>query len=541
MEKRMRRGIAITLACAALAGCDSSLRRAENFVSEQDLRTIQATSMQDLAGAQSTTQPATPRAVAPAEHLNLSVEEARQFALANNLLLRVELLNPAIASQSVSEERAQFESVFSNVVSYSTFDTPQERLRQGGGGTLVTGSQGSNLSVVPSVRVPLRTGGALTFDMPTLRSETDAQTYDAGLNASISHPLLRNAGQKAAEHGIVIATYQYQQSQARTRLEVTRVLAEVERVYWRLYAARRLLEVRKQEHDLAVAQLERARRRVAAQVDPEVEIVRAESGVADKLDAIIRAENQVRDRQRELKRILNAPGLELNSPTIIVPATEPRAQFYRLDPDRLADLAIRNRMEMLELELRIAQDTANVDLARNAALPLVNVEYVYGINGLGNSYADAFQMVGDKDFEDHRIGLRMEVPIGNQAARSRLRRSLASRMQSIATKEARIQTIKQEVFNAVDQLEAGYQQILATQKATVLAARLLDAEIRQYEQGLRTSTEVLDAQTKLANAQAAEIAAITEYQISQVDIAYAAGMVLGAAKVSWEPTAGPAR
>ena len=46
---------------------------------------------------------------------------------------------------------------------------------------------------------------------------------------------------------------------------------------------------------------------------------------------------------------------------------------------------------------------------------------------------------------------------------------------------------------------------------------------------------MLQAQANLASAQLSEIAALTEYQISQVDIAYATGTVLGAAHVVWEP------
>jgi outer membrane protein len=53
---------------------------------------------------------------------------------------------------------------------------------------------------------------------------------------------------------------------------------------------------------------------------------------------------------------------------------------------------------------------------------------------------------------------------------------------------------------------------------------------------LRTSTDVLDAQTRLANAQSAEIAAITDYQIAQIDIAFATGTLLGRAGVAWQAT-----
>ena len=65
--------------------------------------------------------------------------------------------------------------------------------------------------------------------------------------------------------------------------------------------------------------------------------------------------------------------------------------------------------------------------------------------------------------------------------------------------------------------------------------RLSEAESRQFELGLVTSTEVLEAQTNLADAQSAEISSLVDYQISLVDLAYATGTVFGSAKVRWEP------
>jgi outer membrane protein TolC len=393
--------------------------------------------------------------------------------------------------------------------------------------------------------VPLQTGGTIRLDVPMNRLETDNQfstlnpSYSSDVSASISQPLLRGAGVDANANRIRIAYYDYQISQARTNLEVIRVLAAAERVYWRLYAAREDLKVRKKQYDLAVAQLERARRQVQLGAAAEVEVVRAESGVADTVETIITAENLVRNNQRDLKRIINQPGLEMGDTTVLVTGTLPQPVAFRLDPSRLVKVAVDNRMEMLELELRMAQDTANVAFARNATLPLVTLDYVYGVNGLGPSFNDSFSMVGDKNFEDHRVGLRVEVPLGNEAARSRLRQSVAVRLRTLATRDQQIVAITQEVYNALDQIEANWQRILAARKRVILAARVLDAEVRQFNQQLRTSTDVLNAQTSLADAQSAEIAAITEYQIAQVDIAFATGMLLGQQRVAWEPVAMP--
>jgi outer membrane protein TolC len=60
-------------------------------------------------------------------------------------------------------------------------------------------------------------------------------------------------------------------------------------------------------------------------------------------------------------------------------------------------------------------------------------------------------------------------------------------------------------------------------------------ERRQFELGLRTSTEVLEVIALLANAQSREIRALAAYEIAQIDIAFATGTVLGKSGVTFEP------
>ena len=135
--------------------------------------------------------------------------------------------------------------------------------------------------------------------------------------------------------------------------------------------------------------------------------------------------------------------------------------------------------------------------------------------------------------------VRVQVPVGNRAAMARLRRALLQRLSTLATRDQREIQIRGEVLDAVGELEASWQRILASRQRVVLAARVVELEQRQFNQGLRTSTDVLDAVTRLANAQSAEVAAITEYQIAQVDIAQATGTVLGASRVTWTPPPAP--
>ncbi len=471
----------------------------------------------------------------PPEELEFTLEQCRALALENNLDLKVQLISPAIAAERVSEEEAKFEAAFFSNIGYTKTDTPVASRID------IAGSKVDYSYTNLGVRVPLRTGGTVTFDLADRRTKTDSTwatfnpSYSSNLSVSISQPLLRNAGNRANTYAIRIAEYERQITDARTKLEVIRVIAAVDRVYWRLYAARRELEVRKKEYDLANAQLEQARRFVLSGERSQIEIIRAEAGAAQRLEAIIVAENNLRDRERDLKRILNKVGLEMQIPTVLIPATKPDPIHYELAKHRLVATAIENRMELLELELQIAEDISTIDYMRNQALPLVTMDYTYNISGLGATRDDSFDLLSDKRFEDHRFGLQLLIPLGNEAAKSRLRQAFYQRRQRLATRDNRSALIEIEVLNAIDQLEANWQRILASRQNAILTGRLFEAEKRQFELGLRTSTDVLDAQTKFADAQSAEILALAEYQIALVDLGYATGTLLGAAKVQWKP------
>jgi outer membrane protein TolC len=144
-------------------------------------------------------------------------------------------------------------------------------------------------------------------------------------------------------------------------------------------------------------------------------------------------------------------------------------------------------------------------------------------------------MLLDSDFTDHRVSLEVTVPIGNQVAKNRLLQAIYTRRQLLATRANREDVIKVEVLNAVDQVEANWQRILAARQNTIVNGRLYEAEKREFEVGMSTSTDVLNAQFNFADAQSSEISALVEYQIALVDLAYATGTILGAARIQWEP------
>lgn len=544
MNNRAARPIlAGTLACllSVLAGCQDDLgtgATGELVVPRAALHRVEPLDLRlHVAATRPATEPSTQPATQPAAEVTLSIEECRRLALQNNLDLKVQLYSPAIARNGLTEAEAQFEAVFTTGVNGATSRNP----------TTPGHSTARTDEITPSagLAIPLRTGGSVQLNWPLDYVHTHTvgpfdTIWNTDPSVLITQPLLRGAGLFVNTQGIRIAFYQLQQSQALAKLEVIRVLADVDRIYWQLYAAREELKVRSQEYDLALAQLQRARHQAAVGLIAEVDVVRAQSGVADNVEAILIARNTVRQRQRDLKRILNDPGLPLDDPrTEIITGTPPAPFPYDLDPQRLTEAALRQRMEMLQLELQLAQESAEVRVARNDLLPLVALQYSYGSAGLGTSAGQSLSQSWERSADSHRFGIQLEVPIGNEAARSRLRRAMLNRLQTLASRQQQALQIRQDIANAVDTVNTDWERIVAAHERVVLAARTLEVEIRAYNQQLRTSTEVLDAQIRLADAQLAEVSAISDYQIAQVDIAFATGTVLGAAHVDWQAPAQP--
>ena len=490
------------------------------------------------------TQP-TPAAAVP--DVTLTIEECRRMALANNLDLRVMLFNPTIGHNSLTGAEAQFEAVFfTNLTASSARNAVVPGAIVTPGVPVSSSIAGPRIDqVIPDVglQIPLRTGGSVRIDMPTSVFHEQApgskNVWGPDPNIQITQPLLQGGGLYVNTQGIRIAFYESQRAMAQTKLVVIRVLADVDRAYWRLYAARQEERVRKAAYDSAVAQLERARREAKAGTVADVDVVRAESGVADDVEAVITAENDIRQAQRDLKRMLNDPSLPLDAPTIIDTGTHPAVFPYDVDPERLTAAALRQRMEILDLELQIAEQTAGVRVARNGLLPLVNLTYTYGVTGLGSTAGQAFSQVWVKNADSHQFGLQLQVPIGNEAARSKLRQAMLTRMQTLATREQQSLQIREDIATAADTLRTDWERIVAAKQRTALSSRTLDVEVRQFKLGLRTSTDVLIAQSDLASAELAEVSAVSDYQIAQVDIAFATGTLLGASHVDWQAAPEP--
>ena len=457
------------------------------------------------------------------ERATVTLADVRQWSLENNLDVRVQQFNPTLGVTALDAEIAKFEAVLKANYTYNDNSLAEN---------LEAGNPAANNSGALGIDFPLATGGVL--NVGSLFNQADSplldEPWEAGFQLDLSMPIMRGFGLRANTASIVIAKMESQQVDARTLLETIRILANAEKSYWQLYAARRIMEVRERQHALAEEQLARARRRVDQGEVAPIELLRAQSGIGRTIEQLIVADNQLRLRARALKRFMNAPQFPVDGPTMLDPATPSDPLGLDLDPAKLTRMAIANRMELLDLELQLAIDAERVALARNEALPLFTMDYQYQVLGDDSGLAAAYGNLGDAD--PFIASVNASIPLGNEARRARLSQAITRRLQRLATKESRVQTITQEVHDAVDNVRGAWRRVVAARLESRFAERTLLAEQRQFDVGLRTSVEVLDANARVADAQSREVEAAAQYETSLVDLAFATGTVLGEAQVT---------
>lgn len=479
----------------------------------------------------------------------LSLAQARTLALQNNLKVRAALFEPAIAETVVNEEMAKFDDLIFANVKYGRKRTPLLDGDVVGFKAVDTNSVLNNevakleiqqqntelFDFEAGVIIPLRSGAKVKISAPI--SSKDSKLFVpsdqnlSGLRFSISQPLLRNAGLTVNESGIRVAQYQQQAVDVTTRLQMIRVLAASDKAFWTYYAAWEALAVRYRQYEIAAQNLDMVKRRVVEGLVARIEINRAEIGVGERMAALIVAKTRLKLFQRRLLVILNEPRTRLDAPSFFIPDSQPTMLSFAFDRQQLVDKALKGRLELLEAELKLSADTVNIEYLENQTLPMFMLDYRYGLLGRGNDFSDAYGEAFSNDYSDWSVGLKVEIPVTNQARKARLTRAVQQRLQRLTTLELQKLSIRKEIHDVLDTQEQNWQRILAFRQIVILAGNNYDAEVKQFKAGLRTMTEVINALNKLGEAQIKEIEAISEYQISLIDLAYATGTLLGYSKL----------
>ena len=258
------------------------------------------------------------------------------------------------------------------------------------------------------------------------------------------------------------------------------------------------------------AMLTSAQHRDAAGVGTEIDITRMKSQLATDEYALSAA--QIEQEIAELN-LLSAMGKPLGIELRLVDSLD-LAETSRQTAAEASEQARQGRSDLRAQEQRIERIKLDDRAIHSQRLPTIDV---FGDVGAVNANAD-------QPVATHTVGIALRVPVfdGGRRAARRAEVNARVRIEELRRKQL-LDRLDLEVEQALRKLALTRKQVDVAQTGIELAEDELDRASRRYENGVTNNLEVVEAQTRLRQAQSNRIETLYSYNQSRVDLARAKG------------------
>ncbi|MBA3632168.1 MAG: TolC family protein [Acidobacteria bacterium] len=408
--------------------------------------------------------------------------------------------------------------------------------------------------------------------------------YNSSLVFSVTQPLFRGRGFDQPRRTIEIAKRNLSLTDTQFRQKSIDIITDVQRVYWDLTYTLRNLQVQRDSVKDAKDQLAHNQRLVEEGQLAPIDIIAAETQVANfeqnvytALEEVNRAENTLKNliAENQTAPIWNASIVPTDSVDLDVPNTTL--------PEAL-DLALQNRPEIEinnvqkdinEIDRRFYKEQAKpqVDLiasyttsgiagtanpnaisifsnnstantinqiilrvnANNPTLPpinLINVPPPQTVSGnlTGNNFSSFTDIFANR-YPTFRAGVQFNLPLGNQVAKAQLGKALVQGEQINTQREQIAQNIQVDVRNALQSVRTAEARLRTAAISRENSQKQYESEQRKLDAGQSNIYMVLDRQTALTTAKSTELRAQTELNKAIADLQKATGNSLKANNV----------
>jgi len=477
--------------------------------------------------------------------MELSVQDALETALRNNLAIAIERMNVESAAQRLFGARGFYDPTLSFTANRSFSQSlgifPRPAF-----------SASRNSGLTPSVSVNLFSGGTVSASLGNSRSFSASRssildpTFASTLRIDFSQPLLQGALRgSSGVHQIRIAAYDTRIARESFRQRVIGIVQQVLSGYYELLFAIENYEVKRNSRDLAVIQLENTRLRVQSGLLAGSALTAARSEVMQREQDWIQSEVQIVLNQNALRNLLSAERSAEVWKATLLPSTPPDTSNPQMTLEEALESARRHRPELQIAALQRDESLENTRFAANQRLPRVNftssvtspgqsgilvppapedLDPATGpyIGGYGSSAGQALRF----NAPGWSLGINVQFPLRN--------RSLEAQYVQSQIADRRIQAQARSTLLSVETNVMSTWESLVIQKNNVVAARLaheaaqaqVDAITARFEANLATNFEVLSYQRDLAESRVRELRATIDYQNALNNLLVASGTLL---------------
>ena len=472
----------------------------------------------------------------------LSLQACIDLALSRNLDLQIEHLVAGMAGYNLSGAYGAYNPLLSLGGEHGFVSEPADfdprKFNPYFPSQINTDSGGSALEGLLPIGLSYKFSGEVKHQSVTTDFSSDPdylQSYPLGIRdtnnfaadagVTLRQHLLKDFWIDSARKTVLMRRKELSMSQQALKFQIMKTVLAVEVSYYDLIAARELIRVQEKMLDLRQQLVAETRRRFEVGDLPPLDNDQAESQLQNTLTALSLAREAYATQQNHLKRLLTdnfreLADVELQPTEVLValPAEVNRSESFQH--------ALKNRPDLLEARLAIEKQDVVVRFQRNQLFPSLDVVGHYGGLGVEPGFSSAVDQVFRFSNPDYFYGVVISYPIGNSAARANYRTSQAAKQ--IA--ELQLKTAEEEVLvqiaDCVTRLQYRFSQVSSTRKARSFAEAALAAEQKKFLNGLSTSFFVLEFQEKLTAARTAEVQALTEYNRTVAQMAFAEGSTL---------------
>ena len=500
-------------------------------------------------------EPPAPAAPAAPAGVPLSLADATARALANNNDIAIERESFRIVDASLLKADAPYDPTLRLDARYRNHTDPANSLLSGAPPNELAPS-GEGYSGAASIGALLPTGGTVSLSASAARDLTNnfltllSPAYSSSLGIDLRQPLLQNLSVDPARRAIRIARLDKERSTASLKRTVADTVANVERAYWNLVAARRDVQVRAASVGLAGEQREDTKSKIDVGTLPETDIAQPLAELERRKGDLYASQEQMRRAELLLKLLLLKDSNDPLWNQTLEPVDPPETAIVHVDLVDAIRQAESTRPELAEAKSTLAERDVDVDFAKDRLKPQLDLVAGYARRGLAGSlnpnapdagflgvaivvpdavaggFGRSVSTISEGRFPDASIGLSLSVPVFNRGARGDLAIAKAQRSQAEILVAQQKQRVAVEVRNAVLTLDTAAQRIDAAKAGRAAAETQFRAEKERYGVGLSTNFFVLTRQNDLAQAVLTETAALTDYRRALTDFARASGTLL---------------
>ncbi len=329
--------------------------------------------------------------------------------------------------------------------------------------------------------------------------------------------------------------------------QVIATITQIKNIYWDLVNAYEQARVNEQSLAFAQQSLDNARKQLHLESVPAMDVMRAEAEVSKRDQDLTVARTSLQLQELLIK---NALTKSLDDPVLEAVPVVPVDRFESIETqatEAVQDLiaqALRDRPELAESDVDLANRQISGKAARNALLPSLALVGFYGGSGLAGplnpiynlptpnsssvpiDYSGALANAFNNSSPDYYIGLSLNIPLRNRVAKADQYRSELEYRQAELRREQLRKEIRIEVRNAQYALEQTGARVGAARKARDLAQRTFEIMQKEQTLGAGSTYQTMTAQRDLSIAELDMVTAMTTYEKAKVELDRATGSTL---------------